>query len=114
MICAAFLTAISLHAASGYNTFTPGGGVSCNDNQIVGSAMVFKNSIGRVSVATAIGYQFDINEHIKIEPFIGLSTGYYKPIVPIAGIAVKYDKFQIIVLPPTNKNPVTLNFSLYF
>lgn len=114
MICAAFVTAYSLHFSGDFNNHTPGVGVACEKQGVEIGGLIYRNSINRNSVAASIGYRFKVTDSLSLSPFVGVATGYYARVSPIAGVSFKYDKYQVIFLPPSPKSTAALNFSMFF
>lgn len=114
MICAAFIAVYSLHFSGDFNNRTPGVGVTCEIQGVEYGSLIYRNSINRNSVAASIGYRFKVTDSVSLSPFVGLGTGYYARVSPIAGVSFKYDKYQVIFLPPSPKSSAALNFSMFF
>lgn len=114
MICAAFVAIYSLHFSGDFNNRTPGAGLSCQHSQIEYSAMVYRNSIRRDSLALSVGYRFALSDSLSMSPFVGVASGYYKSVVPVVGLSVRYDNYQFIFLPPSPKSSAVINFSYLF
>lgn len=114
MICAAFVAVYSLHFSGDFNNRTPGVGVTCKTQGVEIGSLIYHNSINRSSVAASIGYRFKVTDSLSLSPFVGVATGYYVRVSPIAGVSFKYDKYQIIFLPPSPKSSAALNFSMFF
>lgn len=107
----------TLHAGSVPNSETFGAGLECNRQTFNVQAGVYDNSVGRLTVYTAVGH--DWGSRFQFGLFGGLATGYLGPAVqPIAGARFGYQadrwRVQTILMPPSKSAPTALHLMVEF
>lgn len=91
--------------AEGFNEVNPGLGIDYN-GWIAGA---YKNSFSKRSVY--FGKSFAFNDYTGIKA--GLVTGYGS-ISPMTGLYARTKQAEIMLIPPSPKNPVTIGLGLRF
>ena len=105
-------TTVNIHLASkhigesGLNEVNPGLGVE-HKGWIAG---LYKNSFSRRSVYA--GREFNYNDYAGVKA--GIVTGYEGGLSPMIAVYVRYSHIEVLVIPPSPKNPVTIGFGLRF
>ena len=104
MSCLAIGLALSLHIGMehDYNEFHPY--VTCEKEKVM--AGMYLNSMDKVSVFGA--YKLNLSEDLILD--VGLVTGYFKEVVPMARLRYK----QIFVMPAVEKEGTGLVLGVQF
>ena len=117
MDCLPQLHVAAIHAEAGFNSFTPGLGVLCRKKDYLAGAGVYHNSIRKTSAYAIIGWQPWEVAGVKFGVVVGVATGYYQPIMPMAAGAISYRGVNLLLIPRVQGvTPATLalSFDLHF
>ena len=104
MSCLAIGLALSLHIGmeNNYNEFHPY--VTCEKEKVITGT--YLNSMDKVSVFGA--YKFNLSEDLTLD--VGLVTGYFKDVIPMARLRYK----QIFVMPAVEEEGTGLVLGVQF
>lgn len=100
------LGSVHINAEQEYNERNPGLGIDYR-TWIAG---VYRNSLDNVSVYA--GKSFELSQHFGIKA--GLVTGYDDPVSPMIAGYARVSHFEVVIIPPSPKSPVTIGFGLRF
>ena len=108
---------ISLHAQSGYETFTPGAYVRYGEEAFV-SAGAYRNSEAKLSTHAGVGYEWRFGQW-GVGGSVGVVTGYQRSVQPyiFPSVSYRFESFvgRLILAPPSDpKSSAALSFAVEF
>lgn len=119
--CSPLIHLAALHDGGNYRNDTPGVGVICERDSLVGAAGIFSNSIGRTSRYVAGGAQPFSLGPVRIGAVAGFMDGYeYRGgrAFPFAALTVSVPvgsvTARLMVVPKSHISPATLAVAVSF
>jgi hypothetical protein len=115
MDCLPQVHVAAAHSQPGRESFVPGLGLMCSDDDMRYGVGAYQNSKGKGTVYATAGWMpFGLGPAM-VGAAVGLATGYDVPVAPIGGLAVQlplaWGDIYALAMPRTSRSPAVLGLS---